>query len=89
MDMEEDLDNLVKQNAHVFEMKNNIMKLVLGHTLDDIEKALMMTVSDVYIRDCSSEDEAMDRMSVFAAKVMTGIRMFSDAGFCPWNATRQ
>lgn len=81
----ENLEQLIEDNLHVFELKEDVLELMEGFDLDDIEKAIMMILNDIYINSCSSRDEAIDRLAQCAAKIITAINMFDQNGSCVWN----
>lgn len=81
----EEIEQLIEDNLHVFELKEDLLENLDGHDLDDIEKAIMMAITDIYIHSCSSRDEAIDRMAQWAAKVVTAVSMFDQNGACVWN----
>ena len=81
----EEIRRLVADNEHVFELKDDILELCDSFELDDIEKAMMMAVTDVYMNLCISREDSMDRMSTFAVKVIAAIMLFDENGVPNWH----
>lgn len=90
MENDDEMEELFEQHKPLFIAKDKIVEILNDfEEMGELASVLTMVTTHFAIHDLDSEEEAMEMVSMIAAKCAVAIRAFSDSGLCAWNATRQ
>lgn len=76
--MNEDLEELLKKNSHIVDLRNKIGDVCDGKKLGDIESAVLMFMTNIYTVHLTYED-AMDRCVQFSGRMIFLLDAFKKA----------
>lgn len=71
-------EELIEENKHIFELRDDIGEVCDGHYLGDIETAIIMFLSDMYEEGITSRGARMEQVGVFCARLIMVIKTFDD-----------
>jgi len=77
-DIVDDLDELMKKKSHIVDLRKKIGDVCDGNKLGDIESAVLMFITNVYMVHLNHED-AMARSVEFNIRMLTLLKAFKEA----------
>lgn len=86
---EEDVNEWVEENKHLFKSVTKIMKIITALEPEEYESVLIMVLSNCVMHGQDSLVEARDAIVRVASKSVTAVNEFDNRGLCAWNGTRQ
>jgi len=76
--LNKDLEELLKENSHIVDLHNKIGDVCDGKKLGDIESALIMFLSDIYMIHLDHET-AVDKCNLFNNRMIALLNAFREA----------
>jgi len=76
--MNKDLEELLKENSHIVDLQDDIADICDGQKLVDIESALLMFLTDIYMIYLDHET-SMERCDLFHERMINLLETFKEA----------